>query len=73
MSTTHIVDSPGDRRTLCGEVADQGAVLWASAATRHQYDMDRCPDCYTAAGLGGMVQARELDGQLDIFNQQGNP
>ena len=71
--STHLVDSPGDRRTLCGEMADQCAVLWASAASRHQYEMDRCPDCYTAAGLGDMVQPVVLDGQLDIFNQQGNP
>jgi hypothetical protein len=48
---THIVATPGDRRSLCGE-RDPWPRVWKPFVAMHVrgHGMVPCPECYRAAG-----------------------
>ncbi len=62
----HIIESPGDTRALCGVKKPTSLVArrWASA---HRYEIERCVECYTSAGLADMLPQGECPGQIVLF------
>lgn len=51
----HIVVEPDAKRVVCGLKRDRISTVWIEAAPRHQYAIERCTECFTAAGLAWML------------------